>query len=402
MVNLVTEQQARGLRVLVLHPGAELYGSDRVLLESVTGLVEAGADVTVSLPVTGPLVHALRGVGADTTLTRTVVLRKSLLSVVGVVRLAGGMIAGSAAGRRLIARIKPDVMLVNTVTIPLWIYLGRFARVPVIVHVHEAEGSARPWVARILTGPLRRAQAVIANSEYSLSVLGVTNRDVADRCVVIYNGIPGPSQVDRPRTDLDGIVRLLYIGRLSERKGIDVLIRALAIVRSSGTEARLDIVGDVFVGYEWFETRLKELVHELGLDGAVLFHGFQESVWPFLRESDIAVVPSTVDEPFGNTAVEAILAGRPVIVSETSGLREAARGYRSARFVPPSDPAAIAAAVSDIVASWTVIREDVWDDRETALRRHDPLRYRAHVASVVSSLAGGRHVPVVDASEIAT
>jgi glycosyltransferase involved in cell wall biosynthesis len=402
MVSFSTEQQALGLRVLVVHPGAELYGSDRVLLESVTGLVEAGADVTVSLPASGPLVHALLAVGADVTLTRTVVLRKSLLSVVGAVRLAGGMIAGSAAGRRLIARIKPDVILVNTVTIPLWIYLGRFARVPVIVHVHEAEGSARRWVARILTAPLRRAQAVIANSEYSLSVLGMTDLDLAGRCVVIYNGVPGPANADRPRSDLDGIVRLLYIGRLSERKGIDVLIRALAIVRSSGIEARLDIVGDVFVGYEWFETRLEEMVHELGLDGAVLFHGFQESVWPFFRESDIAVVPSTVDEPFGNTAVEAILAGRPVVVSETSGLREAARGYRSAKFVPPSDPAAIAQAVRELVAGWSVVREDVWDDRQAALLRHDPLRYRSQVASVVSSLAGGRNTPVVDASEITT
>jgi glycosyltransferase involved in cell wall biosynthesis len=395
MVNDISPT-ARGLRVLVAHPGAELYGSDRVLLESVTGLIEAGASVTVSLPTDGPLVPVLRSAGAEVVTTRTVVLRKSLLSPAGVFKLAGGSIAGSVAGLRLIRRVRPDVIYVNTVTIPLWTYLGRLRRVPVVAHVHEAESSARPWVARTLVAPIRRAKAIVANSEYSLAVLGATDPALAARGIVIYNGVPGPDQVEHPRPALDGAVRLLYVGRLSERKGVDVLVEALALIRAAGIDAHLDVVGAVFPGYEWFEQKLDQLVTDLGLGDAVTFHGFQDSVWPFLRDADIAVVPSTIDEPFGNTAVEAVLAARPVVVSETSGLKEAARGYRSARFVPPADPQAIADAVAGLVGDWATVREDAWLDRETALRRHDPLRYRALVADVVAAVAAGEHAPARD------
>ena len=53
------------------------------------------------------------------------------------------------------------------------------------------------------------------------------------------------------------------------------------------------------------------------------FHGFQSQVWPFLEQTDIAVVPATEDESFGNTAAEASLAARPAVVSAIAGLREA-------------------------------------------------------------------------------
>ena len=53
-----------GLRVLVAHPGAELYGSDRVVLESVVAIVNAGAIVDVTVPETGPLIEELRRAGA--------------------------------------------------------------------------------------------------------------------------------------------------------------------------------------------------------------------------------------------------------------------------------------------------------------------------------------------------
>ena len=100
-----------------------------------------------------------------------------------------------------------------------------------------------------------------------------------------------------------------------------------------------------------------------------------------VADSDIVLVPSTVDEPFGNTAVEAMLAQRPLVVSRTSGLREAAAGYANARFVTPDDPAALADAVEEIIAAWPKVRETIAADRELAIRRHDPALYRRAIAA---------------------
>jgi len=73
--------------VLVAHPGADLYGSDRMLLESVDGLVVSGHRVVVALPGPGPLVAHLQRRGAEIRFMPMPVLRKSALRPRGMVRL---------------------------------------------------------------------------------------------------------------------------------------------------------------------------------------------------------------------------------------------------------------------------------------------------------------------------
>jgi glycosyltransferase involved in cell wall biosynthesis len=160
---------------------------------------------------------------------------------------------------------------------------------------------------------------------------------------------------------------------------VDVAVNALRQIRQRGIDASLDIVGAVFPGYEWYETELRELVDGLGLTDAVTFHGFIPDVWPNMARADIVLVPSRLDEPFGNTAVEALLAGRPVIVSDTSGLREAAGSYPSAQLVPPGDPAALAEAVERVVDNWASYQEHAQADAATAFTRHSPDAYGARI-----------------------
>ncbi|MFH6780020.1 glycosyltransferase, partial [Clavibacter michiganensis] len=161
----------RGRTILVAHPSAELYGSDRVLLESVAGLVSAGARTVVTLPTDGPLVAALTGVGATVHRAPTPVLRKSMLRPRGFAALVGQSVRGLSAGLGLVRRTRPDAVYVNTVTIPLWILVGRLAGRPVLAHVHEAEGSASRAVGTALALPLALATSVVANSRYSVDVL---------------------------------------------------------------------------------------------------------------------------------------------------------------------------------------------------------------------------------------
>jgi len=362
--------------VLVAHPSAELYGSDRVLLESVSGLIEDGRQVLVALPGPGPLEAALVERGAQVVHCPTPVLRKSALSPRGLVTLAGQALGSIGAARRLVAGHR--LVYVNTLTIPLWLLAGRLAGVPVVCHVHEAEQSAARLIRRGLYAPLLLASRLIVNSEFSRTVITDTWPLLARRTVVLYNGVPGPDAAELPRTD-PVPTRLLFLGRLSPRKGPQVAIEAAALLGSRGVEVRLALLGAVFEGYEWFVDQLRERVDELGIE--VEWLGFQPSIWEQVAHSDIVLVPSTVDEPFGNTAVEAMLAQRPLVVSQTSGLREAAAGYQTARFVTPDDPAALADAVQDLLATWPDVRGRISADRELAIQRHDPARYRRALAA---------------------
>ncbi|MFQ1003616.1 glycosyltransferase [Modestobacter sp. SSW1-42] len=377
--------------VLVVHPGAELYGSDRVVLESVTALVAAGHPVTVALPGDGPLVAMLRGRGARVVTCRMPVLRKSALRPVGALRLVADAVAGLPAAVRLVH--DSDVVLVNTITIPSWVVLARLLRRPALCHVHEAESSAPRLLRQAMSSAPRLADRVLVNSGFSLAVLADVAPRVQRRAVVVLNGVPGPAEVSPARTDLTGPVRLLFVGRLSPRKGPQVAVAALAELLERGVDARLGLLGSVFEGYEWFEAELQDTVRRLGLTDRVNLLGFRPDIWSELADADVVLVPSVVDEPFGNTAVEAVLAARPVVVSATSGLREAVAGYESAQAVAPGDPAVWADAVSRVMAAWPEHRAAALRDSAEAHRRHAPETYQARVAAETAAVAGRRSRP---------
>ena len=160
-----------GRRVaLVANPSADLYGSDRMVLEAVRGLREAGWDVVVAATQDGPLRAEMEALGARWRLCRAPVVRKSNLRPAGLVQLAGEVVRGLPSMVRVLREVRPDVLYVNTVTIPLWLVVAKVLRVPSVIHVHEAESSV-PRVARVgLALPTRLATRVICNSETSRAV----------------------------------------------------------------------------------------------------------------------------------------------------------------------------------------------------------------------------------------
>jgi GT2 family glycosyltransferase len=367
--------------VLLAHPGAELYGSDRVLLETVDALVDE-YDVVVALPGDGPLADELRARGAEVTFVRMPVIRKAVFRPRGAVRFAADLLLGTVPALRLVRR-RADVVFVNTVTIPFWLVWARLLGRPAICHVHEAERSAPRLVRRLLALPVLLAARVVVNSAYSREVLTESVPRLLGHTQVVYNAVPGPSAVIEPRRELTGPVHLLFVGRLSPRKGPHVAVAALAELAARGIDARLTVLGSTFTGYEWYEQELRDLVAAHGLDARLEFRGFEADIWPVLAAADIVLVPSQLDEPFGNTAVEALLAARPLVVSATSGLLEAAGGYEAVESVPPADVGAWVAALERIITGWPSHAGAALRDATRAREIHSPARYRTEVRAVL-------------------
>lgn len=375
-----------GVRVLVAHPGAELYGSDRVVLESVVAMVEAGAAVRVTVPESGPLVAKLEQVGATVVFEPAFVLRKRILRPRNWPSAAAALYRAFAAVRRLLRR-RPDLIYVNTITLPLWPMAARVRGVPVLVHVHEAEADASTIALRAMYAPHLVATATIANSEFSRSIIARAYRTLAQRTRVVYNGVGGPPAATPARASLDGSpVRLAYLGRLSPRKGPDLVIAAAAELVDGGVDVRVDLLGEVFPGYEWYATALREAVADRGMEARVRFLGFLDEVWAALQLADVVVIPSPVSEPFGNTAVEAALAARPLVVSSTSGLIEATEGLPGVLRVTPADASAIADAVREIITHWPEHRDRAEESARVASRRFDPGRYRESIVGLVETM----------------
>lgn len=370
---------------LFAHPGAELFGSDRMLLESVRGAVEAGGSCLVALPQHGPLEDALRAIGARVAIAPMLVLRRSLLRPRGWPRLVLDAVRGASAAWRLLGEARPSSVYVSTVTLPLWPVVARARGIPAVTHVHEAEASSGRLRNAVLYAPHLLARRTIANSAFTAATMRRSLPALARGCAVVPNGVEGPEHPRPPRASIDGPLRILFVGRLSPRKGPDVALRAAALLAERGIASTLDVVGAPFAGYEWFEDELRAAAAATPAV-RIRFHGFVDDVRPHLADADVLVVPSTAEESFGNAAIEGVLAMRPVVASDTSGLREAAEGCGSVRLVPPGDAAALADALQDVAERWASLVGEVGADRERVRSRHAPERYRAAIATQLRDL----------------
>ena len=167
--------------------------------------------------------------------------------------------------------------------------------------------------------------------------------ELKDRCSVVYGGFEPPSRRVRPPDS--GEARLVCVGRLDPVKGFDVALAALAILAPRFPGAELTIVGD---GPE--RESLKARARELGVADRTRFTGFVAPgrVCEPIEAASLALIPSR-SEGLPNVAIQAAFLGRPIVGTDVGGLPEAVVDGETGRLVPPDDPAALAAAVAELL-----------------------------------------------------
>ena len=152
---------------------------------------------------------------------------------------------------------------------------------------------------------------------------------------------------------------------------------------------QLRLAGDVFEGYEWFRDQVREQVVHDDLTGRVELLGFVHPTWPELAAADVVLVPSLV-EPFGNTAVEAMLAQRALVASDTQGLAEIVRDGETGLLVPPGDATALAGAIARLDDDPALARRLARQGLADARARFSREQYAAQVVTVLESLRSRR------------
>jgi len=204
--------------------------------------------------------------------------------------------------------------------------------------VHQPYTKSHGWLAKVI---LRMASlltskfiAVSQNAEYSWFGASYLFNEIITlqkppRHFTIYNSVDtkliertieavNVKDLRKGLAISEGTQVIGAISRLQNEKGIDILVEAFNLLVREGSEAHLLVVGS---GPD--EKMLKKSVHGYGLDDRVTFYG--EAKWPTAMElmilMDVVVVPSRF-EGFGLTAAEAMAAGKPVVASDTTGLKE--------------------------------------------------------------------------------
>jgi glycosyltransferase involved in cell wall biosynthesis len=242
-----------------------------------------------------------------------------------------------AEGFRLLHTHTPRTALIGRL-------VAAVARVPFVHHVHSpAESDTEQGWRNIRNGLVekfslrgaRRLIAVSASLERGLKERGFA----AERIRQLPNGVPLGERLRRPyRPGEELSIGMIALYR--PRKGIEVLLEAMARVQASGARVHLHAVGP-FETPE-YERSVQDLARKLRLERSITWAGFRSDVGAEFRRMHLFVLPSLYGEGMPMVVLEAMAAGLPVVSTRVEGIPEIVRDGQDGSLATPGDAGELA------------------------------------------------------------
>ena len=267
---------------------------------------------------------------------------------------------------------------------------------------------------------VRESAAIVAASTIELAELRQLYRADPSRVAVIPCGVdpevfkPVRQADAREALGRDQCERLvLFVGRIEQIKGIDVLLRALGLLFQRHPDLRSDVCllvvgGALDPGDDAPETEkileLRRLVHEHRMEANVAFVGSrdQEQLALYYAAADVCAVPS-LTESFGLVALEAMACGTPVVGTRVGGLQTLIEDGESGLLVPAGDDTALAEAIHAVLTDHRLRTHLSHGARERAERftwSRVGQRMTELYDKVLAAAAGGRGAQPPDRVEV--
>ncbi|GIJ02435.1 glycosyltransferase [Spirilliplanes yamanashiensis] len=267
-------------------------------------------------------------------------------------RYLAALRAGAAALRRSERFRAADVLHANTAAAAIVSALAnRSARKPLVVHLRDLvtpESLGRFGHAAFTRLGLRHAHGVIANSASTLrSAAGQHGSDVPGAVIQSPAGIT--RRVAEPATR-PAVRRVGMVGRLQHWKGQHVFLDAFATA-FAGTDVEAHLAGAPLFGEEAYLRGLHRQAAALGIAGQVRFHGHVDDVAAFVESVDVLVHASIRPEPLGQTVLQGLAYGRPVVATDGGGPAEWITPGVNGLLVAPDRPDELAAALRSLAGS---------------------------------------------------
>lgn len=291
------------MKIFQILPEMHEGGVERHVLWLSNELAAMGHDVTV-VSAGGKLEGDLKGVKT----TRLPVHLKN-----PVTALYSALAIAWAAKRE-----KADIIHAHS-RVPAWIawWASRLAGKPFIITAHAVYRLNWALV------PFSRANLIICVSE---TVRAHLLKKINNRAVTIFNGLGPVNAVWNESSRANDEVRFLFVGRLTRKKGLHLVIEALSQMLERNWI--LDVVGD---GPEREE--LEEQAKKLCMSDRVFFHGFRDDTDEWMLRCSCFLFPST-EEGMGLTLMRAVQMGVPVLASDIPAARELLANQASSLISP--------------------------------------------------------------------
>ena len=254
------------------------------------------------------------------------------------------------AAVRQARRLQPEVIYVYRYwDLPFAVAVASARRASVVYHLCLPPPEPLPRWLRVV---LRRVDYTVSVSEHTLALWEGTGLDPGRATVALtsvdldrYRPVDEHERA-RVRRELgfgpeDFVV--LFAGRISEEKGVDVLVEAFGRLARSTPDSRLVVVGSPSPATDPATARAYEARLHAAAEGlAVSWLPRRNDIVPLLQMADVAVVPSRWDEPLSRSIMEPLACGIPVVATRVGGSPEVLTGWLSDYLVPPDDAAVLA------------------------------------------------------------
>jgi glycosyltransferase involved in cell wall biosynthesis len=193
---------------------------------------------------------------------------------------------------------------------------------------------------------LKNARFIVVPSRKT--ALDIQNLGVNRHNIVIINPTYTFKSNTMPRRKFHN--KILFVGNLEPRKGVDIIIKALSLIRNS--DFSFDIVGG-FEDYEDYYLYLKKIIDEYGLSGKIKLHGriTQDKIPEFYNDANIFVFASK-HEGYGTVLLEAMGFGVPIVATDIPTTREIVQDEVNGYLCPVDDIECISQRVRKLLDDW--------------------------------------------------
>ena len=258
-------------------------------------------------------------------------------------KIARGRISGQLAGVHVNMAERLSLFRKSAVVV-----ICRALGIPVVLHLHAAQLSD---FYRKLPSPLKSLTRWVFSLPATCLVLGSeSHRFVTkelkvpeNRVEIMINGVPEPT-CSRRKSGGSTVLQVLFLGNLSERKGVSDLLQALVLPGFDSARLQVTFAGGGDI------TTYQATAIRLGIDGFVRFVGWsnQHQVSQLMSQTDVLVLPS-YDEGLPLVILEALANGVAVVCTPVGEIPAVLSNGVNACFVQPGDPASIASGLQRVL-----------------------------------------------------
>ena len=342
------------LNILFIHQSADLYGSDKTLLQSLTYIDKTKFNPVVVIPIDGPLKEELEKINIEVYINPVLKLYRNVVSPKNSIKFLREYKTAIQFLDTLNKIHKFDIVYSNTLAVSLGMIYAKKRKIKHIWHVHEIIVHPK-IIATIFPKLLNKyADSIVCNSEATQHNLIERQPQIKAKSIVIHNGVEPKiefqntfSKSDFGFNSEDLIITL--IGRINRLKGHKLLLNSFINNFADQKNIKLLFVGSPVLGQENYLYEVEEIIKTNNLTEKVKILPFTKNLNSIWQITDIAVIPSTEAESFGLVAVEAMIAKKPVIGSNHGGLTEIIINNETGILVEPNNESELTTAIQQLV-----------------------------------------------------